>query len=146
MVGEFKTILCATDFSEDSYRALEYGLRFAQAGDGTILLAHVVHVASGELYEHGHVLKVDDAKRRAQTMLEEVRQKRLAGYAKCDLIVDVGDPYETLMNIVTQRKVDLIVTSTHGRSALGQLVIGSVAEKLIRHARCPIFVMRRPEA
>src|SRR5262249_31748556 len=123
MPRDFKTILCATDFSDDSYRALDYGVSFAKISDGTILLAHIIHVASGELYERGHVLKVDEAQKRALTMLEEVRQKRMGGYPKCELLVDVGDPYETLLDITTRRKVDLIVTSTHGRSGIEHLVM-----------------------
>jgi universal stress protein A len=140
---EFKTILCPTDFSEESYRALDYGVRFAKAADGTVLLAHIVHVASGELYQHGHVLKVEDAKQRARALLEDVLQKHMGGYPKYELIVEIGDPYESLNTIANQRKVDLIVVATHGRSGLHHLVMGNVAEKLIRHAPCPVFVVRR---
>jgi universal stress protein A len=144
MPRDFKTILCPTDFSEESYRAIEYGLRFAKGADGTLLLAHVIHVPSGELYQpDGHVLNFDEAKQRTITLLQELRQKRLQNYPKCELLVDIGDPHEVLINIATQRKADLIVIATHGRSGLQHLVMGSVAEKIIRHAPCPLFVVRR---
>lgn len=144
MPREFKTILCPTDFSEESYRAIEYGLRFAKAADGTIVLAHVIHVPSGELYQpDGHVLSFNEAKQRAMNQLEELLQNRLQSYPKCELLVDIGDPHEVLIGLAAQRKVDLIVIATHGRSALGHLVMGSVAEKIIRHAPCPLFVVRR---
>ena len=143
MPRTFKTILCATDFSEPSYRAIDYGLRFAEVSGGTLLLAHIIHVPSGELYQQAPpTLNFDEAKKRSLTLLQEVRDQRLGGYAKCELLVDIGDPYERLMNIVKERAVDLIVTATHGRSGLGQLLIGSVAEKIIRHAPCPVFVVR----
>ena len=66
MPRDFKTILCPTDFSEESYRAIEYGLRFAKANDGTLILAHVIHVPSGDLFQpDGHVLTFDEAKQKA---------------------------------------------------------------------------------
>ncbi len=144
MPRDFETILCPTDFSEESYRAIEYGLRFAKAAGGTLLLAHVIHVPSGELYQpDGHVLNFDEAKQRSHTLLEELRSKRLQGYPHCELLVDIGDPHDVLLRLATQRKVDLIVIATHGRSGLQHLVVGSVAEKIIRHAPCPLFVVRR---
>jgi len=141
---DFKTILCPTDFSEESYHAVEYGLRFAKWADGTLLIPHIIHMPSGELYQpDGHVLTFDAAKERAATMLKEFHESRLGSYPKCELMVAIGDPFEQLMAIARDRPVDLIVTATHGRTGLEQLIIGSVAEKLIRHAQCPLFVLRR---
>ena len=144
MPRDFKTILCPTDFSEESYRAIEYGLRFAKAADGTLLLAHVIHVPSGDLYQPDlHTLTFEEAKQRTMKLLEELQQKRLQNYRKCELLVEIGDPHEVLMGIAAQRKADLIVIATHGRSGLQHLVMGNVAEKIIRHAPCPVFVVRR---
>ena len=144
MPREFKTILCPTDFSEESYRAIEYGLRFAKGADGTLILAHIIHVPSGELQQpDGHVLNFEEAKQRTITLLEELWAKRLQSYSKCELLVDIGDPHEVLISMATQRKADLIVIATHGRSGLQHLVMGSVAEKIIRDAPCPLFVVRR---
>ena len=144
MPRDFKTILCPTDFSEESYRAIEYGLRFAKNADGTLLLAHVIHVPSGDLYRPDrHVLTFDEAKQRAIALLEELRDKRLQSYPQCEFLVDIGDPHDVLIHMATERKADLIVVATHGRSELKHLIIGSVAEKLIRHAPCPVFVVRR---
>ncbi len=144
MLPEFRKILCPTDFSDDSYRAVDYGLRFAEASGGRVLLAHIIHVPSGELYEtRPPTMTFEQARQRSLALLAEVRETHLKGYANCELLVDIGDPYEQLLRIAKERAVDLIVTSTHGRSGLGHLVIGSVAEKLIRHAPCPVFVVRR---
>jgi nucleotide-binding universal stress UspA family protein len=143
MLRQFKTILCPTDFSEESYHAIEYGVSFAKLSDGTVLLAHILHNPTSELFHpEGYTLSFEQAKQRAQSLLEQLRDKRL-GYPKCDLYVDIGDPYEQLMALAKQRNVDLIVVATHGRSAIGDLVLGSVAEKLIRHSLCPVFVVRR---
>jgi nucleotide-binding universal stress UspA family protein len=144
MPREFKTILCATDFSEESYRALEYGLRFAKVSDGTLLLAHILHNPfTEEFHPEGYELSFEQVKSSALARLQDVQQTRLGGYARCELLVEVGDPFARLMEIAAQRKVDLIVTATHGRTGLEHLVMGSVAEKIIRHAPCPVFVVRR---
>ncbi len=141
---EFKTILCPTDFSEESYRAIDYGARFAKASDGRLLLAHIIHVPQGELYQPDRpTLTFEEGKALAMARMEEIRHKQLADCSTCELLVDIGDPYEQLKAIADDRKVDLIVIATHGRTALQHLVMGSVAEKLIRHAPCPVLVVRR---
>ena len=144
MPREFKTILCPTDFSEESYRALEYAVRFAKLSDGTILIPHIIHIPTEHLRDdEGHVLPFERLKSRAQALLEEARATYTSGYPKCELLLDVGDPFELLLGIAQQRKVDLVVIATHGRTGVEHLVIGSVAEKIIQHAPCPVFVVRR---
>ncbi|MFI5365581.1 MAG: universal stress protein [Candidatus Binatia bacterium] len=147
MPRDFKTILCATDFSDESYRALEYGLRFARISEGTLLLAHILHNPVGEeFHPEGYELSFDQVRQHALHRLQDVQRARLDGYPRSELLVDIGDPYEQLMAITRQRMVDLIVTATHGRTGLNHLVMGSVAEKIIRHAPCPVFVVRRGAA
>lgn len=147
MPREFKTILVPTDFSEPSKRAVEYALRFARLSEGTILLAHVIHIATEHLRDdQGHLLTFDQIKQQATAQLAAIRDSALEGYARTELIADLGDPYAVLMEIATRRQVDLVVTSTRGRSIAENLIIGSVAEKLIRHAPCPVFIVRRGAA
>ena len=143
MPREFKQVLCGVDFSETSYHALDYALRFARDADGTLIMAHMVHVPAGDLLgEESYTLNFQEARRHVEGLLEEVRRSRLQGYPKCEMVVDFGDPAGQLLNIARDRKVDLIVTATHGRSGLSHLIMGSVAEKIIRHAPCPVFVVR----
>lgn len=140
---DFKTILCPIDFSDASYCALDYGLRFAQACNGTLLMAHVLHNPTSELFHpDGYVLSFDQAKDHARDLLQNLCRERLGGYSRCEVLIDIGDPYEQLTQIASQRAVDLIVIATHGRTGLKHLVLGSVAEKIIRHAPCPVFVVR----
>jgi len=144
MPREFKTILCPLDFSDASYHALEYALRFARASDGTLVLPHILHdPMSEEFRPAGHVLPFNEVQKRAEAKLEEIRQQRLCGYPKCVLIAEVGDPFAEILRIAKDYKVDLIVVATHGRTGLQHLLIGSVAEKIVRHAPCPVFVVRR---
>lgn len=143
MLRQLKTILCPTDFSDESYHALEYGVSFAKLSEGTLLLAHVLHDPTSEVFHpEGYTLSFEQAAEHARSLLAELRDKRLA-YPKCELYVEVGDPFEQLMALVHKRKVDLIVTATHGRTGITALVLGDIPEQLIRHAPCPVFVVRR---
>jgi universal stress protein A len=76
-------------------------------------------------------------------MLAELQTTRLENYPKTELVVDIGPPAEKLIELATARQVDVIATASHGRSELVDLIMGSNAEKLIRHAPCPVFVVRR---
>jgi nucleotide-binding universal stress UspA family protein len=140
---EFKKILCGTDFSESSYHALDYGLRFARHSDGTLLVVHLFHVPTSELLgEHAYTLNLAEVRNQMQALLDQLHATRLQGYPKTELLTDFGDPAQELIRLAGDRDVDLIVTSTHGRSGLSHLIMGSVAEKIIRHAPCPVFVVR----
>ncbi|MCX8072019.1 MAG: universal stress protein [Candidatus Binatia bacterium] len=144
MPREFKTILCPTDFSEDSYLALEYARQFAELWHGRILLTHVIHVPTESLFdEHGRWQSSDQIERRAKDLLIKVREERLAGFSNVEPLVVWGNPVEELIKLCTERNVDLLVICTHGRTGLRHLLLGSVAENLIRLAPCPVFVVRR---
>jgi crotonobetainyl-CoA:carnitine CoA-transferase CaiB-like acyl-CoA transferase/nucleotide-binding universal stress UspA family protein len=143
MPRDFKTILCGTDFTDRSYLALDYALRFARLADGVLIVAHCVHVPSGDVYTHEAWPRTfEEAKARTREMLEQVHATRLHGYPKTELVVDIGPPAELLIQLATERRVDVLFTATHGRSELADLLLGSTTEKLIRHAPCPVFVVR----
>lgn len=152
MPRNFKTVLCATDFSDSSYHALDYALRFAANADGTLIVAHVIHVPAGDLFGPPHeatgvhpiagALNFDEARTWVAERLHDLHVGRLAGYGRCELLVEIGDPAERIIALARTRAVDLIVSATHGRSGLSHLIMGSVAEKIIRHAPCPVLVVR----
>jgi universal stress protein A len=143
MPREFKTVLCPTDFSEASGRAIEYGARFVRLSEGLLLIAHVIHIPTEQYRdEAGEVLGFDVLKRRAEAQLSQACDRYAGGYHRTQLLLDIGDPFTQLMAIASDQRVDLIVTATHGRSGIGHLIMGSVAEKIIRHAPCPVLVVR----
>ncbi len=144
MPREFKTILCPTDFSEDSYLALGYARRFAEISQGKILLPHIIHVPTESLYdEHGRWQSSDRIEQRAWDLLQKVREEYLPDVPDVEPIVIWGNPVEELTRLAKERSVDLLVISTHGRTGLRYLLMGSVAENLIRLAPCPVLVVRR---
>jgi nucleotide-binding universal stress UspA family protein len=144
MPRDFKRILSPTDFSPDSLRALEYARRFAELSGGQVIVPHVIHVSTEELYdEHGRWRSFQELERRAHEKLAEIRQQIFADFPRAEFLVLVGNPFEEIMRLLQERNVDLLVICTHGRSGFQHLLIGSTAEKLIRHAPCPVFVVRR---
>lgn len=144
MPRQFKTVLCPIDFSTEASRALAYALRFAQQSGGKLLLAHIVHVPSGELYEaSGHVLTFEEARNRALARMRDIRHQQLDDYANCELLTEIGDPAEQTVLLARRRDVDLIVLSTHGHTSMDHILVGSVAEGIIRTAPCPVFIVRR---
>jgi nucleotide-binding universal stress UspA family protein len=143
MPRDFKTVLCGTDFTEYSYNALDYALRFARLADGVLIVAHFVHVPTRDIYTGEEWPPTfEEARQRARRMLEEVHATRLQSYPKAELTVEIGVPAEMLIQLASDRRADVVVTATHGRSELAELIMGSTAEKLIRHAPCPVFVVR----
>jgi nucleotide-binding universal stress UspA family protein len=143
MPRDFKTVLCPTDFSDASYHALEYGLRFAQGADGLLIVAHVIHVPGGDLLTgQSFSLNFKEAQEQVLDRLREVHATRLRNYAKCELVPVIGEPAVEISALAKSRAADLIIMSTHGRSGLSHLVMGSVAEQILRHAPCPVFIVR----
>ena len=143
MPREFKTILCPTDFSDASYHALEYALRFARLSNGSLIIPHILHdTMSPEFRPGGHAIPFQEVKKAAAAKLEELWNQKLGGYPHCTLLVEIGDPFKEIVSMAKEHKADLIITATHGRTGVQHLLIGSVAEKLVRHAPCPVFIVR----
>lgn len=142
----FKRVMLPTDFSRYGGRAATYAVWLARQSGGTVHVVHVVDNPADSLYEPEEVplwVMVEHAGKKAQELLEAFAKERLPADCPRELHVLHGDPYAKLMEAVKTIAPDAIVMSTHGRSGIAHLVIGSVAEKLVRHATCPVFVARR---
>jgi len=113
---------------------------------------HLVHVISNpadaiyEPEEQPHWVMVTHAQEKAMALLEQLGRRCLPPDCPREMHVLVGDPYEKLIEIARSLTPDLIVMSTHGRGGVAHLVMGSVAEKVVRHAPCPVLVVRRTTA
>ena len=147
MVSGFKRIMLPIDFSSHCDRAAEYAAWFARASQGTTVhLVHVVANPADPIYQPEQVRHwdmVEHSEKQAQALLEAAAQQCLPPECPRECHVLQGDPYAKLMEASRRIQADLIVMSTHGRGGVAHLVIGSVAEKTVRHAPCPVFVVRR---
>ena len=148
MSDALKAILFCTDFSPESEHAAEHALRLARSANARLIVAHLVHVASGELASHDPHgptnLTLSEARDRALAQLEALRARCLGDYANVELVAKFGSPAETAMTLAKERGVDIIVTAVtdrHTHKELSELVHDSVTQSLTRHAPCPVLVV-----
>jgi nucleotide-binding universal stress UspA family protein len=139
-----KNVLFATDFSATSNAALPYAAAICRRFGATLHAAHVVSDAS-LLMMSGGVDYVsmstiyEDALAEAKGKLEEL-SAHLEGIEHRSYIRH-GQVWKSLAGVIDQNQIDLIVVGTHGRSGLGKLLLGSVAENILRHAACPVLTV-----
>ena len=140
-------ILCPTDFSEPSFAALEVAAELARVFGAEIVVVHVLTpIPVAEIPALHAGFNVDryqevlgESLRRA---LDELIATRLGGTATVRGVLVVGHPAAEIVRVGHEEGADLIVLSTHGRSGVGHLLFGSVAERVVRSARCPVLTIR----
>ncbi len=145
-VGHFARILLPVDFSQHCGDAAQHAGWFARVGEGQVHLVHVIANPLDDLYETKEVPPlevVDHAEAKARTLLEDVARSCLPPGVPYHLHLRHGDPFEKIIAVTAEVQPQLIVLSTHGRGGLLHLVMGSVAEKIVRYAPCPIFIVPR---
>ena len=135
-----KTILFPTDFSTASDAALEHAAALAKQSDARLLIVHVeeppLAYGGGELY---YGLPEPDSAR-ILAMLEDVKPADPA--VPFTHRLTMGDPAGEVVRLAADEGVDMIVMGTHGRTGLTRLLMGSVAEAIVRRAPCPVLVYR----
>jgi nucleotide-binding universal stress UspA family protein len=145
-----KNVLVATDFSEAADAALAYGRALARAFGATL---HVIHVADdmymrlgGDAYAAVLPELQEDVERQAKDRLARllIDDDSMPLPTK-SVVITAGATAPAIVNYAAKMDVDLIVVGTHGRSAVAHLLMGSVAERVVRTARCPVLTVRHPE-
>jgi nucleotide-binding universal stress UspA family protein len=146
-------ILVATDFSECSDAALRYGKELAKKFNATL---HVLNVAEdlvarlaqfpGYMEDLGRLQEEADEWARAQVrgLLSDDDRRELRAKAE---VATASSPAETIVDYARNAmpRIDLIVIGTHGRGGLSHMFMGSVAEKVVRSAPCPVLTVRHPQ-
>lgn len=144
MANGFKRIMLPIDFSEHCDRVAEHAAWFARVSQGTVHLVHVVANPADAIYAPQEVAYwelVEHSETKARELLEAAAQRCLPTDCPREYHVLQGDPYEKLLDAAARIQPDLIVLSSHGHSRVVHLVMGSVAEKIVRHATCPVLVV-----
>jgi nucleotide-binding universal stress UspA family protein len=141
-----KRILVPVDFSDPSTRALRYALAMAGQLGASLDVLHVVpnpYVDDpGGLYLPLPVTYLDDLMDAARKRLDGLLDSADRRAPRARAIVKVGDPLRQVVDYARDEAVDLIVLGTHGRSGLAHLFLGSVAERVVRTAPCPVLTVR----
>jgi len=142
-------ILLPTDGSAGSQKALTYAVTLAQHFGANVLALHVTHGGwEQESFETGpdvvqkvHQEQVATEQRIRQAVSDAATQAGIPYEIQCL----TGSPAEVILRLAKEKAVDLIVMGTHGRSGLRHALLGSVAEKTVQRAPCPVLVVRQAE-
>ena len=157
---DFKRILCPVDLSGFSLDALKLAVNIAESSGATLDILHVIHNPFDEMYMTA-ITETDPAlmemyanepQRRArilrateehsEVLLKQFCYEVVQHYPKVRYHVRKGDPFEAILEGAEDFMTDLIVLATHGRTGVKRLVIGNVAEKIVRHAPCPVLTVK----
>lgn len=145
-----KHVLVPTDFSVTSDVALRYGKALADAFGATLHVVHVIEEPYGQPWAveaYGFSLAalqdewVKEAQHRMTTVLTEEEKSQL----KAVTATVLGHPVMEILRYAEENAIDLVVMGTHGRGPLSHVVMGSVAERVVRKACCPVLTVRSPE-
>ena len=160
MALDFKRILCPVDLSRLSLDALKLCVKITESSAATLYLLHVIDNPFDELYMTS-ITQTDPALlevyrqeplRRAkvvsatvqhsQVMLKQFCHEWVERLPKVRYVIGTGNPFEKILDAAESHRVDLIVLATHGRTGVKRLLIGNVAEKVVRYAPCPVLTVK----
>ena len=137
----FKHILVPTDLSEPSEGALLTAIELAQAFKAKLTLLHVWNVP---LMGYAEALEwpTENMEKAARKALDDLRARVAKAVPATEASLANGPEWERILDAVQERSVDLVVMGTHGRRGLPRLVLGSVAEKIVRLCPVPVLTVR----
>lgn len=140
----FRKILCPVDFSEPSRAAMGAAVEQARATNGALTLLNVYHppVLMVPEYPGSPIALAEIAKASEIAIRDWADDARRLGAASTEGVAIEGVPWDQIVMTATRQGFDLIVIGTHGRTGLKHALLGSVAEKVVRHAKCPVLVVR----
>ena len=137
----FSRILVAVDGSQSAEKAFVKSIYLAQKCESKL---DVVHVVSCELGGDSATTfeLIDELKTKAEKMLDEYKIQATKSNVPIEITVTQGDPAQVIIELANAKRYDLIIMGTRGKSAFQELLIGSVSQKVIHHASCPVMVVR----
>jgi nucleotide-binding universal stress UspA family protein len=142
---EIRQILAPTDFSECSKQAVQWAYELAQTFGAKLVLLHVIEGLPpyiGFIPPGGVATVLEHLERQARLDLAQLLAKAEDVKVEVTCQAVVGTPYHKIVEVAAAEKVDLIVMATHGRTGLSHLVMGSVAERVVGMAPCPVLTIR----
>jgi universal stress protein A len=146
----YTRILVPIDFSEYTKKSTSYAARFASRYNSTLLLVHV--------FEFGYAVTVGEHMKPSSELLksqaaaaEQAARENLAAIEnqlrnrglKTEAYQCVGSPFDEIVKMANQLNIDLIIIGSHGRTGFSHLLLGSVAERVVEHAQCPVLVVKQ---
>ena len=144
-----RTILVAMDFSVTAYAALQTARSLGdQAGPSHLLLVHAewIPVEIADFATQPNDSLIARVEKRATEQLESILTELQDAGVSSEYVATRGRPEEVIVDVARQKSADLIVLGTHGRTGLRHLALGSIAERVVRDADCPVLTVRAEKA
>lgn len=139
-VGPYRNVLCPVDFSTSSDHAIEVAAALVDSGSLTLL--HVLDVPVSYSNEPAMTDFVSDLDRRGAALMQS-RIAALHAKSRLQARTRIGSPGRQILAVLEgEPEFDLVVMGSHGRTGVRRLILGSVAEKIVRHAPCPVLIAR----
>lgn len=144
-----KRILVPTDFSGFANKALDYAQAFAERNGAEIVLLHVVeptyYAELDQTIPPNFFELQRDLVRSRHEHLDRIAKEKVTGRVPARAVVHLGNPYSVIVETAKAMAVDLIIIATHGHTGLKHALLGSTAERVVRHAPCPVLTVRDRE-
>ena len=137
-------ILVPIDFSTSSDHALDYAMTLAHTLQARLTLLHVIEpfvVGSVETLPYTYI---QDLEAKITDLMTSYRERVTVAGLQSDFTIVHGVPFQVIIETARTAHVDLIIMGTHGRTGLPHVLLGSVAERVVRLAPCPVLVVRIP--
>jgi nucleotide-binding universal stress UspA family protein len=142
---DIRKILVPTDFSEYSEKSWTWALAMAEQWRSRLFLLHVVPTPSYPPLVMGTYFNVAEfeasLRADAEARVREFAGKTQGRTIQVDTQVIVGEPFSDICRVAEREGADLIIMGSHGRTGLSHVLLGSVAERVVRHAPCPVLVV-----
>ena len=139
-----KRILVPVDFSANSLHALDYAVEFAKPAKAELIVISVIeplYYAMSEFAAPPVGELLDEQRRQSRARVERLEASYAKRKVRLRALLQVGRPYEVIADAAKRLKADLIVMATHGRTGVSRLLLGSVAERVVRIAACPVVTV-----
>lgn len=147
-----KNILLPTDFSREANDAQAFAVQVAQKLSAKVILLHVLEVPYGSFSVMGEVIPDSSYDQLYQTQLLHASKQRLDAIVEsfaaegvdAQARLSFGNPFVNIQETITEQNADLIIMGSKGASGLSEILVGSNAERVIRHATCPVLTVKGP--
>jgi nucleotide-binding universal stress UspA family protein len=145
--ADWKRVCCPIDFSDASRAAMEVAADLCRRTGAELILLHAYPIP-GYTFPDGSVVAspkmMQDLADQAERHLEEwrVQGEKIVGMPRVTADKAVGEPAAEILSFAKDRRVDLLVMGTHGRTGLEHALMGSIAERVVRRAHCPVLTVR----
>ncbi|MEI6758034.1 MAG: universal stress protein [Chlorobium sp.] len=139
-------ILCPVDFSDASRKAVRYAQEFAGNMGASVYLLNVVEPRPMAVdISLNYVPLEDDLEKAAQEDLDLILQDFLKAGLRAQCGVEIGNPADVILEKIDTLNVNLVIMGSHGKKGLSRLIMGSVAETVVRKANCPVLIVKAEE-